>query len=119
MDVLDEQLLDVHDYGHKAFGLLRLISKGFAVPGVFVIAPADPLDHDVWAAVNKWTNGAIDGSGKPFLAVRSSSQAEDGVTESGAGRFTSLLDIFDADDLIRAVQRVRESGDPPLAVIVQ
>ncbi len=119
MDVLDEQLLDVHDYGNKAFGLLRLISKGFAVPGAFVIAPDDPLDHDVWAAVNKWTNGAIDGSGKACLAVRSSSQAEDGVTESGAGRFTSLLDIFDADDLIRAVQRVRESGDPPLAVIVQ
>lgn len=119
MDVLNEQRLAVHDYGNKAFGLFRLIENGFAVPDAFVIGPDDPLD-DVWAWANKWTNGAIDGSGKAFLAVRSSSKAEDNVTESGAGRFKSLLGTFDdADDLIQAVRRVRESGYPRLAVIVQ
>jgi hypothetical protein len=119
MDVLSGQLLAVNEFGNKAFGLLRLISKGFAVPDAFVVGPDDPLDDDLWPAVSKWTKRAIDGSGKAFLAVRSSSRAEDGVTESGAGRFTSLIGRFDTEDLVRAVEKVRESGTPRLAVIVQ
>lgn len=121
MRVLSERLQPGTDLGNKASGLCRLIANGFAVPAAFIVGPDEPIDPaDVWAAVQTWIAGAIGSSGEAALAVRSSSCAEDGATESGAGRFASVVGVFGARELTQAIATVRDSGYlEPLPVIVQ
>jgi pyruvate,water dikinase len=55
------------------------------------------------------------------LAVRSSADVEDGDAVSYAGRFTSVLDVRGAHDLVDAVAQVVHSARPPvrMGVLVQ
>ena len=121
MRALDDSVRQSAAYGNKALGLALLRSKGFAVPDAFVIAPDDPIDEaGVWAAVEAFIPGALDRRGAASLAVRSSSAAEDSVTQSAAGQFTSVVGLFTSGELVQAIKRVRESGhQDSLPVIVQ
>lgn len=121
MRVLDERLLSATDLGNKTLGLAQLKHLGFAVPEAFVIPADRPVDQPaVWAAVERWTAGALDLFGAASLAVRSSSIFEDTATASGAGRFSSVIGVFNPSDLVQAIKEVRESGSPEaVPVIVQ
>ena len=123
MRQVDVSLVGSTEYGGKAAGLALLLGLGFPVPDAFVINPDDPLDEAlVWQAVEKWTNKAFDKSGKAWLAVRSSSLAEDSEIASRAGEFKSIVGTvpFGPGDLTQAIKEIRESGPVgSISVIVQ
>jgi pyruvate,water dikinase len=126
---------DPEHVGAKAANLARCAAAGLpVVPGVVVTT----------AATDRWSPGeappeevldelrtAVDALTRlhpaPFV-VRSSSTAEDAEHSSMAGRFRSVLDVADWDDLVGAVRAVRDSAvldgaqpesGRPLAVLIQ
>jgi rifampicin phosphotransferase len=134
-DLCDPTAADPEHVGAKAANLARCAAAGLPVlPGVVVTT----------AATDRWSPGeappaevldklhtAVDALTRlhpaPFV-VRSSSTAEDAEHSSMAGRFRSVLDVADWDDLVGAVRAVRDSAvldgaqpesGRPLAVLIQ
>src|SRR5687767_8552845 len=105
--------------GAKAAALAKATLAGLPVlPGVVITTEATPRLpkgelRDAWAHMSQ--------EGRRSLVVRSSSTAEDGVTSSMAGQFTSVLDVRDWSSFLDAVHEVVESGrgDDGMAVLVQ
>jgi rifampicin phosphotransferase len=104
------------DFGAKAATLGALIRAGFPVPpGLALRFPAsDPDAADLDASVE-----AAASLGTEPVAVRSSSQLEDQPHRSGAGRFTTVLDVTGVADLERALRRCLADAVGPMGVIVQ
>lgn len=94
--------------GGKAHGLARLIQAGWRVPDGFCVthktSPAEILL--AWRAL-----------GAEPVAVRSSSQLEDGQAQSFAGQFETVLNVPDETALLETVQRI--AGSLTGSVIVQ
>jgi phosphoenolpyruvate synthase/pyruvate phosphate dikinase len=105
--------------GAKAAALAKATLAGLPVlPGLVITTAATPRLptgelRDAWAHMSQ--------EGRRSLVVRSSSTAEDGVTSSMAGQFTSVLDVRDWSSFLDAVHEVVESGrgDDGMAVLVQ
>lgn len=116
-------------YGGKAWRLAQMAQAGIPVPAGFCIGERAlvPLDG----------NGILSAYGRlgGVVAVRSSSAAEDGSCLSFAGQFDSVLNVEGDAALLEAIvqcwrsrhsrrneayrRHVMESGDAPMAVIVQ
>lgn len=94
--------------GSKARNLGFLIKNRYAVPVTFVCPACETLDLNGL----KRELEALTDRGKAY-AVRSSADVEDGPDHSFAGLFKSVLDVQGIDNLLEAVQSVRESADSP------
>lgn len=111
--------------GNKARRLARLARAGLPVPGGFCIAA------DAFAAPFEQLADAITSAyrqlGSPLVAVRSSAADEDLAEQSGAGVYTTVLNVRGEAALLAAVRTCRASRPPtqpdqpaaPLAVLVQ
>ena len=122
--------------GNKAWRLAWLARAGLPVPPGFCIAADafaadssdsaeadteefDPLDDAITAAYRRL--------GSPLVAVRSSAADEDLDEQSGAGVYTTILNVHGDAALLAAVRRCRASRPPTahdqtppaLAVLVQ
>lgn len=97
-------LADVADnsFGGKAFGLAELIRLGMPVPSGFVIghATAGALGADVIERFSR-----MQAAGSTPVAVRSSASGEDGVVQSYAGQYDTVLGVDSLDGLTAAVAR--------------
>lgn len=113
--------------GGKAASLAALRAAGHRVPDGFVIA----IDGDVSLAT---IGPALECLGPGPYAVRSSGVAEDLAHASFAGQYETVLGVATAEEVVRAVARVRASGhgeraaayrarnrheEAPIAVLVQ
>lgn len=106
LKTLDEPLTS-QSAGGKAANLSRLRRAGFAVPQGWVLLPGNrpgalltrhkPTEREPWV-------------------VRSSATTEDGLQDSAAGQYKSVLGITDSQGFYRAVEQVRDSWDAPAAV---
>ncbi len=92
---LDEKL--AMQAGGKALGLHRLISWGLKVPKGFVILNADQGYYP--DELCKF----YEGLGRNNVAVRSSALGEDGVENSFAGQYESVLNVESFDQLMAAI----------------
>lgn len=105
---LSEHVADPAQYGWKAHYLSRLMKQGFLVPPAMAISPDEIPDVS---------------SVSPMLAfaVRSSGLAEDTHSNSHAGQFKTFLGIRGSDQLLAAIESVRESaaGAMPMGVVIQ
>lgn len=114
--------------GNKAWRLARLARAGLPVPAGFCIAADafgddDPLSHALLAAIR----AAYRQLGSPRVAVRSSAADEDLAEQSGAGLYTTVLNVIGESELFAAIRRCRAAraaggdatGPAPLAVLVQ
>lgn len=114
--------------GNKAWRLARLARAGLPVPPGFCIA-ADAFGDD--ATLPERLIAAIRAAyrqlGSPRIAVRSSAADEDLAEQSGAGVYTTMLNVIGEAELLAAIQTCRASrpegsnddGPAPLAVLVQ
>ncbi|TQK31182.1 PEP/pyruvate-binding domain-containing protein [Arthrobacter sp. SLBN-53] len=101
-DITDSSL------GGKAAGLAELRRIGLAVPVGFVLADAAQRDTIV-DAVGRFTQMAS--AGAVPVAVRSSAVGEDGVEQSFAGQYETVLNVGSVDEFIAAVRRCADSVD--------
>ncbi|MDX2288377.1 MAG: PEP/pyruvate-binding domain-containing protein [Hyphomicrobiaceae bacterium] len=103
------EAVDVTRAGGKAAALARLAAAGFDVPAFFVIPPeafeGATLSREARAAIAD----ALTRIGSTAFAVRSSAIEEDGVENSHAGQFLSVLEVSPAD-VADASERVARSG---------
>jgi len=95
--------------GGKAFVLADLSRQGFKVPPFFVISPEGFADGRLTDEVRLAAGAAVAAYPGQDFAVRSSGRAEDGVSDSHAGQFLTLLNV-PADDVPAAAERVFASG---------
>lgn len=105
LKTLDEPLTS-QSAGGKAANLSHLRRAGFAVPQGWVLLPGNrpgalltrhkPTEREPWV-------------------VRSSATTEDGLQDSAAGQYKSVLGITDSQGFYRAVEQVRDSWDAPAA----
>jgi pyruvate,water dikinase len=115
--------------GAKAANLARAATAGMTVvPGFVVTTVASRrLDDPAIATALRAAWDALTSNGRHALVVRSSSTAEDAVTSSMAGQFTSVVGVSGWDAFLDAVERVvgsatvvRVDGDArAMAVLVQ
>lgn len=114
--------------GAKAAALATAGAAGLPVLPGKVITTAAPRTELLGGRSPTGTFGALlsaawselSQAGRLPLAVRSSSTAEDGVTSSMAGVFTSILDVKGWAAFVDAVATVLASADgAPMAVLVQ
>lgn len=89
---------DINDarFGGKAAGLAELRRLGLAVPPGFVLAAA--ADPDA-AEAAKARFDAMVAAGLAPVAVRSSAVGEDGVDQSFAGQYDTVLGVDSAEAL--------------------
>lgn len=136
----DPRAADRATVGPKSANLARAAAAGLPVLDGFVLAPetavavararvgrapTSPADmHAATAALDAWE--ALSSCGRHAVVVRSSATDEDGVESSNAGRFTSVLDVRNAEAFLDAVAEVVDSaaslhtsGEPRMAVLVQ
>ncbi|MBS2035897.1 hypothetical protein JST97_12990 [bacterium] len=81
--------------------MARLLQAGARVPDGFCLLPDCSLESGLQAWRARFPN-------QP-LAVRSSSNREDGAVQSFAGQFTTILNVTDEAGFLQAVERVRSS----------
>lgn len=100
--------------GGKGGVLARLKQAGYPVPDGFVILPAsfngDELTETAWAQARAKLAALRSNNGRTAFAVRSSALSEDSARASFAGEFETVLDVKSDDDIKRAIQTVRRSG---------
>ena len=105
------------EYGGKAANLSELVSAGFNVPPGFVYRPEEiyplfgfgmPEDRPSQTAMLERQVEEICG-GYP-VAVRSSAIGEDGDGFSFAGQYDTVLNLFTAADVMRAIGEVAASA---------
>jgi phosphohistidine swiveling domain-containing protein len=90
--------------GGKAFWLKKLAEAGYQVPQFFVV-PFQVETHPEHLALLLKTHIKT-----PFVAVRSSASAEDGMHQSFAGQFLSKLQVpANPTDVAAAIEEVRAS----------
>jgi pyruvate,water dikinase len=97
-----EQSLPLEQCGAKAYRLNQLLKARLPVPPGWVV----PVN---------WEPGVSVGARLPFTtpyAVRSSAVYEDGIEASFAGQYLTVLNVFGAEALDRAVQQVKGSSLP-------
>jgi phosphohistidine swiveling domain-containing protein len=112
---------EVSEVGGKGASLLRLAALGRPVPRFFVITAAEAVAHGDGRVspglrteiIEAWRE--IGGESHP-VAVRSSSLAEDSADHSFAGVFETVLNVRDADSLVRAIECCWRSRDGAAAV---
>jgi pyruvate,water dikinase len=113
---LDDPLAaDLHTVGAKAAALARAANAGLPVVPGFAISPAAALSvsADEDAAIAREIRRAwldLTDGGRTPVVVRSSSAHEDGEISSMAGRFDSVLDVRDWDEVVDAIRAVVASG---------
>lgn len=125
VDLDDPRATEPSVCGAKAATLAVLRSGGFRVPdGVVLVAGVEPTAEELAAALAR-LGGAV--------AVRSSTQAEDGADASWAGQLQSTLDVRSVEGVVAAIAACRASarserarayaaahGDPgEVAVLIQ
>ena len=92
--------------GGKAAGLAELRRIGLPVPVGFVLA--DAAQHDTLQdAVERFTQ--MVSAGTVPVAVRSSAIGEDGVDQSFAGQYETVLSVGSVDEFVTAVHRCANS----------
>lgn len=101
--------------GNKAFNLNLLHRIGVRVPKTVVLPNGLDTSSSLLAVALEMLELDLEHNN---LAVRSSSNLEDGENESMAGAFHSELGQYDLSSLADAVQRVRASGED-MHVILQ
>jgi len=95
--------------GSKGETILRLrrILKQSKIEPLFLFSRMNLLNLD-----KNWIQDSVDSLDANKLVVRSSSNSEDGVHKSNAGKYTSILDVStDIDGLISAINEVFNSYD--------
>ena len=93
--------------GGKGIGLLNLLSVSAAIPRTVCIPP----NVDLQKAIPDVLEYLSDPKADNLFAVRSSADVEDGTLKSYAGQFESYLRISGKDNLIKAVEKCRLSGE--------
>lgn len=92
--------------GGKAYGLSKLIEIGVPVPNGFVIYNVDINDIDEEKIIQKLQMFEE----SDILAIRSSASNEDGVYESYAGIFDTVLNVNNnIDDVLNSIKKVYNS----------
>ena len=120
--------------GGKAFALAELSGTGFEVPPFIVVLPEAFEGNGLCTEATASLEAALSALPATHFAVRSSGRAEDGVADSHAGQFLTVLNVKPGDVAVAAtrvfasgraasvmayrVARGRQDADPP-AVIVQ
>ncbi|MDV8002435.1 PEP/pyruvate-binding domain-containing protein [Rhodococcus sp. IEGM 1408] len=106
-----EQITDAR-YGGKAAGLAELRRLGLDVPPGFVIADASAdlvvVDDSPSNTVARWFDRMADAGATP-VAVRSSAAGEDGVDQSFAGQYDTVLGVDSAEGFAAAVRTCVDS----------
>lgn len=92
--------------GGKARALLDLRRAGFRVPAFFIIGPDERLDEQT---MRRRCDRLARGAKSATFAVRSSAQAEDGLTASYAGMFETFLFVT-ATQVANRARQVRDCG---------
>ncbi|MEH3132631.1 MAG: PEP-utilizing enzyme [Mycolicibacterium neoaurum] len=92
--------------GGKAAGLAELRRIGLPVPVGFVLADA-ARDGTIAAAVGRFTQ--MFSAGAVPVAVRSSATGEDGIDQSFAGQYETVLSVGNVDEFVAAVRRCADS----------
>lgn len=92
--------------GGKGAGLIRLCGAGATVPKSIVI----PAGVEGGEAVDEALNYFSDPDAEGLYALRSSASVEDGSEKSYAGQFESYLRISGKDDILKALDDCRLSG---------
>lgn len=101
-------------HGGKAFWLNKLAEQGYKVPKFFVVTAQDQLNDDQLFSLLKAHIQT------PFVAVRSSASAEDGVQHSFAGQFLSKLHVLaQPKEVAAAIEEVRASLHSELVAAYQ
>lgn len=95
-------------FGGKAAGLAELRRLGLAVPPGFVLAEASAPNA---AEVARRRFDRMAAAGTIPVAVRSSAVGEDGVDQSFAGQYDTVLGVDSVDAFAAAVRRCAESVD--------
>lgn len=94
-------------YGGKALGLAELTAAKFSVPDAFVVADVDPdaLPSELAARYARLlsANSVLE------VAVRSSAAGEDGVQNSFAGQYDTVLGVRSFEELEEALRRCVDS----------
>jgi pyruvate,water dikinase len=102
---------DVNKIGAKARSLLRLSQARLPVPGGFCITVAD-----LAAVVPDEIGRALSRLGTKAVAVRSSAIGEDDAGASYAGIYLTRLNVSGTENVVRALQEIRDSVSNPVAV---
>ena len=105
------KILNRQQAGGKGFELQRLKSFGFNVPEFYILTQADFEKYQ--SDLSKWPDFTTC-LNLENVAVRSSGSLEDGIKNSFAGVFTTLLNIKGADQLKFAIQEVWNSKNSAL-----
>jgi pyruvate,water dikinase len=106
----EEAARDVTVAGGKAAGLARLASR-HRVPDGFVVPPdvdGDDLDEVLGEGYLELARRT--GEGQPRVAVRSSAVDEDGLADSSAGRYETVLAVRGVGGIRVAIERCRASA---------
>ncbi len=101
------QPLNPREVGEKAANLAYLKKLGYPVPPGWVLLPGDDPQPLVTS---------LNPSPEHPFVVRSSAISEDTLHSSGAGQYTSLLNITTPGDLDQAIIRCFQSVDNPQAI---
>jgi phosphoenolpyruvate synthase/pyruvate phosphate dikinase len=102
----DSTARDSRVAGNKAAVLARLAGRGYVIPPGAVVPPTALMNGDPVADIVS----AIENLGvRSPWAVRSSSTAEDGVGSAFPGIFRTVLGVRSGEELVQAVDQVRES----------
>ena len=93
--------------GRKAAGLAQLIAAGYDVPSGFYVSGSYAREILKGGAVSLTLCEALRQLPSPW-AIRSSTNAEDAVSRSFAGQFTTVLGVTSFQDAIAAIDSVRD-----------
>lgn len=104
-----------HQFGGKANGLKELFSKNFNVPESFFIEATDDVtkvdclsfQKELFTYLEEFKNR----EGLYDLAIRSSALNEDGVNDSLAGHYESILGLMSFEEILSGIKRVILSQD--------
>ncbi|MGC2939763.1 MULTISPECIES: PEP/pyruvate-binding domain-containing protein [unclassified Brevibacterium] len=103
--------------GAKAAALGALLRAGFSVPDGFVVSGSgQSTGPAAETALRESVVRALEGSGDPVVAVRSSALDEDTVAASAAGQYESVIGVKGPDEVCRAIATCRASAHSMRAV---
>ena len=98
--------------GGKGGTLAFLYQRKYPVPDGLVILPSaftgDRLSEEAWLQVKSYLERLRKAAGSVSFAVRSSALGEDSLRASFAGEFETVLDVRTDDQILSAIQTVRQ-----------